>query len=45
MKTELPTVNSEKIEFSENESYYEFLIIPIIIVVGIIIVLKKKQSQ
>ena len=44
MKTELPTVNSEKIEFSENESYYEFLIIPIIIVVGIIIVLKKKQS-
>ena len=44
MKTELPTVNSETTEFSKNESYYEFLIIPIIIVVGIIIVLKKKQS-
>jgi len=45
MKTELPTVNSETTGFSKNESYYEFLIIPIIIVVGIIIVLKKKQSQ
>jgi len=44
MKTELPTVNSETTGFSKNESYYEFLIIPIIIVVGIIIVLKKKQS-
>ena len=45
MKTELPTVNLEKTGVSKNESYYEFLIIPIIIVVGIIIVLKKKQSQ
>ena len=45
MKTELPTVNSEKIEFSKNESFYEFLIIPVIIIVGVIIVLKKKQSQ
>jgi peptide/nickel transport system substrate-binding protein len=45
MKTELPTVNLEKTGISKNESYYEFLIIPIIIVVGIIIVLKKKQSQ
>jgi len=44
MKTKLPTVNSETTGFSKNESYYEFLIIPIIIVVGIIIVLKKKQS-
>ncbi|MBU27338.1 MAG: ABC transporter substrate-binding protein [Thaumarchaeota archaeon] len=45
MKTELPTVNSEKMEFSKNESFYEFLIIPVIIIVGVIIVLKKKQSQ
>ncbi len=45
MKTALPTVNSEKIEFSKNESFYEFLIIPVIIIVGVIIVLKKKQSQ
>ena len=44
MKTELPTKNSEIVEFSENKFHYEFLVIPIIIVVGIIIVLKKKQS-
>jgi peptide/nickel transport system substrate-binding protein len=44
MKAELPTVNSQKTEFSEKESFYEFLIIPIIIIVGVIIVLKKKQS-
>ncbi len=44
-KIESPTVNSEKAEFSKNESFYEFLIIPIIIIVGVIIVLKKKQSQ
>ncbi len=44
MKIELPTKNSEIVEFSENEFNYEFLVIPIIIIVGIIIILKKKQS-
>jgi len=44
-KIELPTSNTDMIEFSEDESNYEILIIPIIIIVGIIIYLKKRQSH
>ncbi|MFQ5497159.1 MAG: ABC transporter substrate-binding protein [Nitrosopumilus sp.] len=39
---ELPQSLPEKIEFSENKINYEFLIIPIIILIGAIIFLKKK---
>ena len=43
--TELPTSTTDKIEFRENQSNYEIWIIPIIIIIGIIIYLKKRQSH
>ena len=43
-KIELPNSSPENIEFTESESNYEILIIPIIAIMGIIIYLKKRQS-
>jgi peptide/nickel transport system substrate-binding protein len=44
-KSELPARSSENIEFIENEVEFEILIIiPIILIIGIIIYLKKRQS-
>jgi len=43
-KTELPTSLIENIEFSENNSDYSIFIIPIIVIIGIVIYLKKRQS-
>ena len=40
---ELPIANSENIEFSTNQSNYWFWAIPIIVIIGIIIYLKKKN--
>ncbi|ABX12514.1 ABC transporter substrate-binding protein [Nitrosopumilus maritimus] len=45
MKSELPSSSSEDIEFFENKTGYEIWIIPIVIIVGVIIVLKKRQSK
>ena len=45
MKTELPNSSSKEVEFFENKTGYEIWIIPIVIVVGIIIVLKKHYSK
>ena len=42
-KAELPTNLSDNIEFTENESEYRFWIIPIVIIIGIIIYLKKRH--
>ena len=44
-KTELPTSLSENIEFTEDESEYGFLIVPVIVIIGIVIYLKKRHSQ
>ena len=44
-KIELPTSNTDIIEFSEDESNYGVWVIPIIIIIGIIIYLKKRQSH
>jgi len=44
-RTELPTSLIENIEFSENNSDYSIFIIPIIVIIGIVIYLKKRQSQ
>ena len=43
-KIELPTSNTNEIEFAENKEDYVIWIIPIIVIVGIIIYLKKRQS-
>ena len=43
-KIELPTSNIDEIEFAENKEDYVIWIIPIIVIVGIIIYLKKRQS-
>jgi len=42
IKSELPSSSSGNVEFIENKTRYEFFIIPIIIVIGIIIYLKMK---
>ncbi|MCV0400375.1 MAG: ABC transporter substrate-binding protein [Nitrosopumilus sp.] len=42
-KTELPVSNNENIEFSKNQPEYGFWIIPIIIFVGIVLYLKKRN--
>ncbi len=42
-KGELPTSLSNNIEFSEDKLEYEILIIPILIIIGIIIFLKKRR--
>jgi peptide/nickel transport system substrate-binding protein len=42
-KVELPITNDENIEFSKTQSNYEFWIIPIIIIIGIAIFLKKRN--
>jgi len=42
--TELPINSQKNIEFSKNESQYWVLLIPIIIIVGIIIYLKKRNQ-
>jgi len=44
-KIELPTSNTNMIEFSEDESNYEIWIVPIIIIIGVVIYLKKRQSH
>jgi peptide/nickel transport system substrate-binding protein len=44
-KTELPTSLSDNIEFTEDKQEYEFLIVPIIVIIGIVIYLKKRHSQ
>ncbi|AFS80526.1 solute binding protein-like protein [Candidatus Nitrosopumilus koreensis AR1] len=44
-KTELPSISSENIEFLENETIYEIWIIPIIIVAGIAVLIKKRHSN
>jgi peptide/nickel transport system substrate-binding protein len=44
-KTGLPASLIENIEFSENNLDYSIFIIPITIIIGVIIYLKKKQSQ
>ena len=40
----LPSISSSEIKFTEKKSNYEFWIIPIIIIIGIII-LKKRHSK
>ena len=45
MKTELPSSSSEDVEFFENKTGYEVWIIPTVVIVGIIIVLKKRYSK
>ncbi len=44
-KTELPVNSSDNVEFTEDKSEYEFLIIPIVIIIGIIIYLKKRHHN
>ena len=44
-KTELPNSSIQGIGILQNESSYEFLIIPIVIIIGIIILLKKHYSR
>ncbi|MFQ5475533.1 MAG: ABC transporter substrate-binding protein [Nitrosopumilus sp.] len=44
-ETELPISSSDNIEFAENKSEYEFWIIPVIIIIGIIIYLKKRNHN
>ncbi len=44
-KTELPVNSSDNVEFIEDESEYEFFIIPIVITIGIIIYLKKRHHN
>jgi peptide/nickel transport system substrate-binding protein len=44
-KIELPTSNTDGIEFTEKKDDHIIWIIPIIIIIGIIIYLKKRQSQ
>jgi peptide/nickel transport system substrate-binding protein len=44
-KTELPNSSIQGIGILQNESSYEFLIIPIVIIIGIIILLKKHYSK
>lgn len=44
-KTDLPNSSVEGIEILENESGYEFWIIPIVIIIGVIILLKKRYSR
>ena len=43
--TELPENTVKEIKFNEEKISYEILIIPIIVVIGIIIFLKKRQSH
>ncbi|HJJ22387.1 MAG TPA: ABC transporter substrate-binding protein [Nitrosopumilus sp.] len=42
-KTELPTSLTDNIEFTENKSEYGVWIIPILIIIGIVIYLKKRR--
>ncbi|MBI1662602.1 MAG: ABC transporter substrate-binding protein [Nitrosopumilus sp.] len=44
-KVELPNSVSEDIEFSESKTGYEIWIIPVIVIIGVIIILKKRQSK
>jgi peptide/nickel transport system substrate-binding protein len=44
-KVELPINTSENVKFSESESEYIILIIPIIVIIGIIIYLKKRNHS
>lgn len=44
-KVEIPKNNFENVKFLENESNYGYLIIPIVIISGIIMILKIKQSR
>ena len=44
-KTELPNSSIQGIGILQNESSYEFLIIPIVTIIGIIILLKKHYSR
>ena len=44
-KTELPNSSIEDIEFSENKAGYEIWIIPIVVIIGIVIIIKKRYSK
>ena len=44
-KIELPTSNTDIIEFSDDEYNYGIWVIPIIIIIGVVIYLKKRQSH
>ena len=44
-ETELPSSSSEEIEVLENESSYEMWIIPIIIIIGVAILIKRRYSK
>ncbi len=45
IKTELPNSSSKDIEYFENKADYEIWILPIVIIIGIIIVLKKNYNK
>ena len=45
VKTKLPNDFSKEIEFSEKTSSYEIWIIPIIVIIGIIILIKKRYNK
>ena len=44
-KTELPKSSTQDIEILENEPSYEIWIVPIVIVIGIVILLKKRYNK
>ena len=44
-KTELPSSTTNNIEFSENANDFSLWVIPIIIIIGIFVYLKKRQSH
>ena len=44
-KTELPNSSTVDVEFSENKTGYEIWIIPILVIIGIVILLKKRYSK
>jgi len=44
-KTELPTSTSDNVKFSESKSEYIILIIPIVVIIGIMIYLKKRNQS
>lgn len=45
VKTELPNSSSEEVEFFENKTGYEIWVIPIVVILGTIIVLKRHHSK
>ncbi|QDI88359.1 ABC transporter substrate-binding protein [Candidatus Nitrosopumilus sp. SW] len=45
MKTKLPSSSADDIEFLDNKSSYEVWIVPIIIIIGVVIFLRKRYSK